>query len=442
MCAHSREVHGGGSCPVPSPCLCLNELIDCSSRQLSQVPGFTHTLMAFPKLYLNLMGNRISWLPSNGFSALRATGAKEIVLLLDDNQIQTIQDNAFAGVEDLVTEISIPNNRLTNVPKAFGKLTNLHSLWIQNNDLAGLDLNPSQNFGKSLTSLKFTANNMQAWPSRLSVLHSLRHLSIDKIPFSTLPTDSFKGFELSLSALAMTNSKISVMPEAICKLSALQVLELNNNKQMSVSTNTPICPTPLKSVVTIKLLNNDFDQFPDVFSTFTNANSIRVSGNPNLLFVPSRLFTPNNALEELNLQDNRLEQVPAGLRNLNKLTKLNLNNNNIRVIQGNAFDTLHELDVLELNGNPLSYIDAPAFSGLTALSTLALDDTDLHTLPDAVTSLPKLDRLTLENNDIKCDCNLLDDPDWSGIDKVRITGQCQNSSMSIDTYVKHYFKLC
>ena len=433
-------------CSAPSPCTCLSEHVDCSGHHLTRLPVFSGNSTFTDQsttLFVYLFNNDITVLPDNGFNALRLTGASMINLYLYNNKINDVKVNAFAGIESLVNELDLQNNRLSTLPTAVGRLSHLKVLNIDGNYLQSLDSGVLQSVGYVLSELRFSANNMQQWPSNLNLLRRITKLQIDDIPFGSLANDSFHGLEYTLSSLTITGSNLASIPTAICRLRALRSFLFGNNKQLKpIVTNTPICPLPMRSVTTVDIYNNDLVDFPDVFNNFPNAVSINVRNNDRLYYVPSESVKANHNLTDLSLYANHLSSIPHAIAKLRNLRKLNLKMNFIRVVDGNTFDDLRQLTTLELQGNPIIYIEGTAFSGLRSLATLDLQNTGLHAIPKAVVSLPALTSLALDGLKLNCTCDIAHREPWPRMLNVSIGGLCSDNVISIQTYVENYLTLC
>lgn len=436
------------TCLAPSPCFCLKQFVDCSSKHLNQLPSFkgnSGASMQSHVLYIYLFSNNLSVIPDNGFSALRLAGATSINIYLYKNAIYEIRDNAFSGIENLVNELDIENNRLTALPTAIGKLRHLKVLKIQDNYLRTLDVTVLQNVGNWLTDLHFSADYLSQWPSSWSILSRLTNLQIDKIISRTLPNNTFNGLDHTLTDLTIYGSNLDSLPDAICTLRVLQSLTFGRNAHLTgvmPDSLASLCLQPMTSVKTIRFSSNDFRYFPNLFFDFPNASSITVIDNPNLLYVPSELIMSAHNLTELNLERNNLSSVPHGIGKLHNLRNLNLQNNLIRVVDGDVFDNLNQLTSLTLKNNPTVYIENSAFSGLTSLQTLDLESTGFKSIPRAVLSLPKLTSLDLTNLLPNCTCNLSHHMPWTQGGNITISGQCSDNILSIQNYVRHYLPLC
>ena len=456
--ASSLILHGH-ICSAPSPCYCLNDFVDCSSKQLTQLPTFSGNsrLSKNGVLYVNLASNRLSTISDNRFSSLRLTGARTINIYLYNNQINNITSNAFAGIENLVHELDLENNKLTILPSAIGKLNHLKVLYIQGNPLRTLAAGVLQKIGTSLTDLRFSADYLNHWSSsNLHLLNVLSKLQVDKIPFKTLANDSFKGIENTLKTLVIYDSNLESVPGAICPLSALQSITFSRNTHLQTvihgGPSSP-CARPMSNVQTARFINNNFTHLnpANMFNVFPNASAMTVSGNTGLYYIPTTTLNKTTLvhLTDLNLDRNHFASVPHFIEKLHNLTTLSLKSNVIRVIDGDVFDNLHQLKTLQLNNNPLMYIESTAFTGLTSLTTLDLTGTDFQAIPEAVMKLPSLTSLSLDNMALNCTCELTHHMLWPSIfpfplsaSKVTVSGQCSSGSITVQAYIRNYFLHC
>ncbi|XP_061420033.1 dentin sialophosphoprotein-like isoform X2 [Lethenteron reissneri] len=115
-------------------------------------------------------------------------------------------------------------------------------------------------------------------------------------------------------------------------------------------------------------------------------------------------------LKVLLLNDNKLDNIPAVIRELTSLERLSLAHNEIVTVRSDALHTLSSLRHLELQGNRISHVEGGAFRGLSALTELNLGDNSLSTLtPDPLADLEDaIGRaslsLDLRGNPWRCDC--------------------------------------
>ena len=97
------------------------------------------------------------------------------------------------------------------------------------------------------------------------------------------------------------------------------------------------------------------------------------------------MFAGLTELQELNLSNNRLNTLDAGVfAGLTALETLRLEGNMLTTLDAGVFAGLPALETLRLESNDLVTLDAGVFAGLSALGTLRLDGNELATLPDDV----------------------------------------------------------
>lgn len=113
----------------------------------------------------------------------------------------------------------------------------------------------------------------------------------------------------------------------------------------------------------------------DAFKGLTSLEELEISGSPFLLALEAGTF-------------NRL----------NKLTKLLLNNNKIKLLAPSIFDSLEKLEMLQLSGNMLTSLHRALFNKLYNLQELNLSSNKLSTI--CTSKLSKLKKLELGLNQI------------------------------------------
>ena len=113
-------------------------------------------------------------------------------------------------------------------------------------------------------------------------------------------------------------------------------------------------------------------------------------------------FSGLNHLRSLNLDDNRLTQLPSGIfSGLLRLRWLDLADNALARLPDGVFTDLAGLESLDLGGNRMAELPADLFSDLSTLEELDVGGNRLRELPaDVFTDLSGLDRLHLHENQI------------------------------------------
>ena len=134
-------------------------------------------------------------------------------------------------------------------------------------------------------------------------------------------------------------------------------------------------------------------------------------------------FSGLTALYWLFLENNELSSLPAGVfSGLTALSSLNLRGNDLVSLPADVFSGLTALQTLYLHANKLDLLPDDAFSGLTALRILQLTDNKLDLLADdAFSGLTALQTLYLSDNMLD---SLVDDvfSDLTVLQRLYLTG--------------------
>ncbi len=154
------------------------------------------------------------------------------MLYLDNNQLTTIQPNAFAGLTNLQL-LALNRNQLTTIPtNAFAGLTNLQWLYLNRNQLTTIPTNA------------------------FAGLTNLQWLYLDNNLLTTIQTKAFAGLN-NLKVLALANNLLStIQPNAFAGLTKLTILNLDYNQL----TTQPNAFADLTNLKTLRLGENRLDE--------------------------------------------------------------------------------------------------------------------------------------------------------------------------------------
>ena len=110
----------------------------------------------------------------------------------------------------------------------------------------------------------------------------------------------------------------------------------------------------------------------------------------------------------MDLSDNHIESIDGNaFYGLTKLERVLLYENRIKQIDVATFARLSSLKILFLSSNPISCLHRDIFRDLTSLEVLTLYDNQLTTLPKGIFEHNKeLNQVHLGHNDWNCDCHL------------------------------------
>jgi Leucine-rich repeat (LRR) protein len=113
--------------------------------------------------------------------------------------------------------------------------------------------------------------------------------------------------------------------------------------------------------------------------------------------IPQIKEIPN--LRDVNISDNRLNEVPDEIGALNSITSLDARNNNIQTLH-NGVGNLINLETLYLDSNKITDIPA-SIENLKNLKFLGLYDNELTSLPPQIGALSNLENLNIAINEIR-----------------------------------------
>ncbi|PRP76540.1 hypothetical protein PROFUN_15082 [Planoprotostelium fungivorum] len=202
----------------------------------------------------------------------------------------------------------------------------------------------------------------------VELLKSLPHLEtliLSSNPISALP-DTLSCQDLS--HFSMTDAELTDLPRSLLKLPHLKELDLSNNK----------------------ILQPDFGG-----SQERALRHLNLSHNA-IHTISSEVVEALKNLEQLNLEQNRIKQVPGSICKLTKLLSLNLSHNDLTVLP-EAIGQMQSLTELLVKGNKLTAI--PTSVGLLKeLKTLSLYQNQLTSLPDSIQLLKQLLHISLQHN--------------------------------------------
>ncbi|XP_062238940.1 wu:fc23c09 [Platichthys flesus] len=305
----------------PPECACYGRVVQCSDKGVDKVPyGIPYNAR-----YVLLMNNHI-----------------------DSIQLDLLKE--YVSMEFLV----LSNNRLTDgaVEGAFEGIPALKRLYLDRNLLESIP-----------TDLPF----------------SLEELRLDNNHVGVMSEDAWARcpglLVLSLSNNSLGNGSDSPADAVLSPLSNLRTLNLNHNQLTLVPMGLPL------SIKELYLKGNVIEQFrAGAFNGISELVVLDLSANrlTNKGLLRESLLNTTH-LESLNLEGNRLKQVPRHLPR--SLKTLNLEGNLISSIKKAAFSTVKNLEHLGLARNKIFKVAIGAFRMLPVLHQLDLCHNTLRQVP-------------------------------------------------------------
>nr|XP_008277109.1 PREDICTED: decorin-like [Stegastes partitus] len=350
----------------PPECACYGRVVQCSDKGVNRVP---HGI-PFNARYILLMNNHINSIQLDLFNEYISM---EFLVLSNNQLTDGAIEGAFDGVPAL-KRLYLDRNLLQSVPTDLP--VSLEELRLDNNHVRVIS-EAAWAQCPSLLVLSLSHNSLgngsEPLPNAvLSPLCNLRTLNLDHNQLTSVPL----GLPLSIKELYLKGNLIEQFHSgAFNGISGLQVLDLSANR----------------------LTNNGL--LRDSLLNATHLESLNLEGN-RLKQVPRHLPL---SLKTLNLQGNYISSVKrAAFSNLKNLEHLGLARNKLFKVAPGAFRTLLVLHQLDLSHNTLRQVPRQLPQGL---HSVALTHNKIQSVPrDAFCwgnkSLSELVQIQLEHNSI------------------------------------------
>lgn len=365
----------------------------------------------------------------------------------------------------------LSNVSFTRIPDAFFQLNTLKMLTLYYARILDWNTDAMKHIGLSVEKLYLECVGLKTWPTWIQYFHNLTELTIIGSDISSIPDGALDDVSDCLEALYFYSNRLTSVSPSISKLTALQVLNLNDNDISDVS------GLPQSSRLQMLYLNGNNISDPNELSNAllpygSTLNNLFLKGNhltqiPNLDFlikIASLDFSINKisdpdsgsvppTLVVINLSYNLLSSVPRIISSLNSVFEINLSFNAItefhdvdfpsdttRIWLGfnviteltdTSFPQNSRLKFLNLNNNPLTTISSLAFRNLPELKQLNLRSTKLSRLPLALSALTNLAFFDISNcTDLVCTCQENDLESWiKSMPESFVTGDCGQISV-------------
>ena len=308
--------------------------------------------------------------------------SKELeVLNLRGNSIFNINES----ISDLTNlrELNLSGNRIKSIRgQFFRNMLNLTYLNIGKNDISTIhhiDLKGP----KHLKKLILSNNKINYIEDKVfDDLKDLQSLDLEQNFVGTLYEDWFVGMD-SLLNLDLSHNRIhSIQATVFRQLPSLEDLNLVGNRISSIDTRA--------------------------FSGLINLKTLSLDDNL-IARIPTAAFESLPGLKTLSLNNNPLTKVKTLDFSHLSVIQISLSQmSELSIIDAKAFYSLENLTSLFINYNhKLTYVDPLAFMNTEKLSYLELHDNNLKGIQsDIVQYLPNGTKVTLYGNPFCCDCNV------------------------------------
>ncbi|XP_066906291.1 leucine-rich repeats and immunoglobulin-like domains protein 3 [Halyomorpha halys] len=416
----TNELEGSSECP--KICSCLESFVDCSDKDLKQMPS---TLPHWTKI-LDLTNNSLQ---ENGVINKLKNCPHLKELKFDFNHFVLVPITTHLSTLSILT---ISNNKLASLnPNLWSFLPNLKELDVSFNKLECLDsgsilkssvletLNLNNNRIKNLTKesfiglkklvdLKLSRNHLSHIGKDIfKQLTKLQVLELNRNKITKIEGLTFQGLD-SLSILKIRQNLVySLEDGSFWGLQKLQTLKLDHNKIKNISKGWTYGLTSLQELY---LAMNKIDSIEkDSWEACKNIETLDLSFNE-ISEINTFSFEHLTKLNKLKLNHNMISSIQEGAFNSTPSLKiLDLSNNKISWIvedTSGVFFGLKELQKLALGSNEITSINQKAFYGLNSLNELDLRGNHIKTIQENVFANMNLHSLMMNSSSLICDCSL------------------------------------
>ncbi|XP_063073419.1 leucine-rich repeats and immunoglobulin-like domains protein 3 [Engraulis encrasicolus] len=412
----------------PSPCTCIDTLLDCARHKLGKVPDnlplwIEQLDLSHNKLQsldssllwklqhlreIKLNNNELESIPDLGPVAGNVT-----TLFLANNKISRVSAEHLRAMVSLET-LDLSNNNLAELRNGSLPPLPIKNLYLNNNRISLLDQGCFGNLSKTLQVLRLNRNKLSNIPGKSFQLPSLQHLDLSRNRVRRIEGLTFHGL-VGLRSLRMQRNGITrLMDGAFWGLSNMEVLQLEYNNLTEVSKGWLY---GLLTLQQLHLAHNTLNRIkPDAWEFCQRLNELDLSFN-HLTRLEESSFSGLSELDQLHIGNNQLSFVADGaFRGLSRLQTLDLKNNEISWTiedMNGPFRALDKLKKLFLQGNRIRSVTKSSFSGLKMLEHLDLSNNAIMSIQvNAFSDMKLLTELHLNTSSLLCDCQLKWFPQW------------------------------
>ena len=335
-------------------------------------------------------------------------------LSLSNNRITSslISEKAFDGpVRDELKALDLNYNLIDTFPEALKTLRNVTQILLKNNRIKNIDENAFTNCGHSLQVLDLSRNQLSDIPSgALRSTKTLIRLSLYGNSISRVDENDLSEWSQTLVSLNLAKNGVKyISRDAFRYAKNLRELRFAGNNILEVSPNLLI---PLRGLELLDLsdslnyLNAGHVIQSVSIESLESVKWLQLDYN-GLKYSPSLTFKPFKGLIHLDLENNQIDEIGENEFNANpNISSVIVSRNRLSVVKSHTFSHLAQLENIGLYFNQIKTIENKAFEGLPKLKAIILsknfitriENNAFHNLGQNSASLSIL----LDENRLKC----------------------------------------
>uniref|UniRef100_A0A0N4ZAY2 LRRCT domain-containing protein n=1 Tax=Parastrongyloides trichosuri TaxID=131310 RepID=A0A0N4ZAY2_PARTI len=329
---------------------------------------------------------------------------KEMILLLSDNHLKNLQNNAFGSFKKF-SKLDLSYNQISDINNyAFKSITTMKHLDLSNNRIISLPRGLFENLEKSLRWLSLEYNNLHIIPSSLNILRVLEYLNLSNNKLNTIDDIVEANFNYVLNELLLSSNRIVDLPIFFLKgMKQLKYLDLSKNNINNINSKT--FSNTKNELITLNLSGNLITNLtdPKTFHSLTKMEDLDLSYNA-IEHMHERIFDGLSKIKQLFLQGNVLSNFSfSTLKDLKQLKVLILDNNKIENLNYLS-RYCNSLEIFSINGNQIMNLEPDHIEPIDfhVLKTFHMTRNKIKRIVgQTFRELPRLQIINLANNEIE-----------------------------------------
>ncbi|XP_077490806.1 uncharacterized protein LOC144101502 [Amblyomma americanum] len=303
------------------------------------------------------------------------------------NHIESLPEELFRGLDDVVTNLNLAHNRLAEFPRAIAKLRRLHTLDMRDNRLSQFSEYDFFSCRVSLRVLDISNNDFESVPKiAIKFLSRLKSLNMADNALTFIDSQDFKYGLDELLSLDLSGNKITHIEElAFGTLSKLASLRIAHNPIAALDHKWFPAGCASLRALDISGTRLELDTVNSFLSACKRISSLDIA----YAMLPNLEPTTLNTMSELialNAMQNYWQALPKSCFNSttqSKLATIIIKRNKIKELQPCTFSNLTRLQTVDLTANLVSQLESNTFNKLHNFSKLRLSHNKISVLHKA-----------------------------------------------------------